>query len=148
MTYYVILNGQQAGPVDEGQLLSLGVTRDTLVWRSGLQQWQAAGSVAELAYLFNAPSRPQTSSAAIWPGAVAGLVLGICSLQFCLPVIGLVFGIIGMSVTKQSYREYVGNPTKYAAGGMLKAARILSRIGFIIGIVVTAIFVTALMADL
>lgn len=53
MKYYIILNGRQAGPFEENQLLSMGVTRSTMVWREGMQNWQEAGQLAELAYLFN-----------------------------------------------------------------------------------------------
>ena len=35
MDYYVIINGQQLGPVDESQLLGMGVTPSTMVWRNG-----------------------------------------------------------------------------------------------------------------
>lgn len=55
MKYYVIINGQQTGPVEESQLLGMGVTRDTQVWREGMPQWQPAGMVPELGYLFASP---------------------------------------------------------------------------------------------
>ena len=53
MKYYVILNGKQAGPFEEAQLQTMGLTRDTMVWREGMQQWQRADSLQELSYLFN-----------------------------------------------------------------------------------------------
>jgi len=53
MKYWVIINGQQQGPVEESQLPSMGVTRDTMVWREGMPQWQTAGALPELSYLFN-----------------------------------------------------------------------------------------------
>lgn len=53
MQYYVVINGQQTGPVDESKLLSMGVTRETLVWREGMPQWKPAGTVPELSYLFS-----------------------------------------------------------------------------------------------
>lgn len=55
MKYFVLINGQQLGPVEESQLLGMGVTRDTQVWREGMQQWQPAGAVSELGYLFASP---------------------------------------------------------------------------------------------
>lgn len=58
MKYYVFINNQQQGPVEESQLLSLGVTRDTLVWHEGMSEWVAAGSLPELGYLFNSQSAP------------------------------------------------------------------------------------------
>ena len=53
MKYWVIVNGQQQGPVEESQLPSMGVTRDTMVWHEGMPQWQTAGTLPELNYLFN-----------------------------------------------------------------------------------------------
>lgn len=136
MDYYAIINGQQVGPVDESQLLSIGVTPGTMVWRNGMAQWQTAGSLPELAHLFGNVPPPMPGQ---WPGAIAGLVLGICSIYFCAPIIGLLLGYFGLLVTKDSYNAYQVNPTQYSGGGVLKGARIVSQIGFILGIVVTAI---------
>lgn len=52
MQYYVVINGQQTGPVDESKLLSMGVTKETLVWHEGMPQWKPAGTVPELSHLF------------------------------------------------------------------------------------------------
>ena len=52
MKYYVMINGRQAGPFEEFQLIGNGVTRDTQVWHEGMPQWQPAGMVPELAHLF------------------------------------------------------------------------------------------------
>jgi len=55
-SYYVSLNGQQAGPFEVGSLhdkVTAGaITRDTLVWTTGMPQWVAANNIAELAVLF------------------------------------------------------------------------------------------------
>lgn len=52
MTWYYVANGAQAGPVDDAALQSLAaagtVTPQTLVWRSGMDNW------APLASVFNA----------------------------------------------------------------------------------------------
>lgn len=55
-TWYVYQNNVQTGPVNEEQLPAMGLTRDTLVWREGMDQWLAAGQLPELAFLFEAPS--------------------------------------------------------------------------------------------
>lgn len=52
MKYYVMINGRQAGPFEEFQLIGNGVMRDTQVWHEGMPQWQPAGMVPELAHLF------------------------------------------------------------------------------------------------
>lgn len=53
MTYYMAINGQQVGPIEESEMLGRGITPATLVWRQGWEQWRPAGQVPELAYLFN-----------------------------------------------------------------------------------------------
>ena len=136
MDYYAIINGQQVGPVGESQLLGIGVTPGTMVWRAGMVQWQPAGSLPELAHLFGNAPPPMPGQ---WPGAIAGLVLGICSIYFCAPVVGLLLGYFGLLVTKDSYKAYQTNPTQYSGGGVLKVARIVSQVGFVLGIIVTAI---------
>jgi len=54
--YFVAVNGQQTGPYDTSglkQLMDRGqLTRDSLVWKEGMLNWVAAGTVAELAPLF------------------------------------------------------------------------------------------------
>lgn len=56
VAYHVAINGQAAGPFDMSvlqQMASNGqLTASTLVWKSGMAQWAAAGSVAELQTLF------------------------------------------------------------------------------------------------
>ena len=55
--FFVAMNGQQAGPFETADLsakVTAGqLTRDTLVWKQGMPQWTAAGSVAELKSLFD-----------------------------------------------------------------------------------------------
>ncbi|MCM1164150.1 MAG: CD225/dispanin family protein [Muribaculaceae bacterium] len=43
--YYIDRFNQQAGPVDERDLKSLGVTPETLVWTDGMAQWEPAGKM-------------------------------------------------------------------------------------------------------
>ena len=57
VSFFMSLNGQQAGPFDATALkdkLTMGqLSRDTLVWKQGMPQWIAAGQVAELKGLFD-----------------------------------------------------------------------------------------------
>jgi membrane protease subunit (stomatin/prohibitin family) len=54
--FHVAVNGQQAGPFDlavlQQQAASGSLTRDSLVWKTGMAQWVKAGEVPELAALF------------------------------------------------------------------------------------------------
>ena len=51
-SWYVYQNNVQTGPVSADQLSGMGLTPATLVWREGMEQWQPAGQVSELAFLF------------------------------------------------------------------------------------------------
>ena len=55
--FFVALGGQQAGPftmdILKQKLLSGEMNRETLVWKSGMEKWIAAGQVPELAALFS-----------------------------------------------------------------------------------------------
>ena len=56
-SYFIALNGTQAGPFDMTVLTDKVTTgqlkRDTLVWTTGMPQWTAAGLVAEMKSLFD-----------------------------------------------------------------------------------------------
>lgn len=60
--YNVVLNGQSAGPYDInglGTLVSTGqLTKESLVWKQGMANWVAAGTVQELSSLFASATPP------------------------------------------------------------------------------------------
>jgi len=60
--FFVAAGQQQTGPFDLGTLSAKvrtgELTRDTLVWKQGMAQWLAAGTVAELANVFGATPPP------------------------------------------------------------------------------------------
>ena len=60
--YFVSINWQPAGPFDTAglrQLISNGqLNRDTLVWKEGMANWAAAGTVEELSPLLSASPPP------------------------------------------------------------------------------------------
>ena len=55
--WFAAINGKQAGPFDmdvlKQKMTSGEITRDTLVWKSGMEQWIAAGQAQDLAALFS-----------------------------------------------------------------------------------------------
>ena len=61
-SFFVAVNGQQAGPFDMSTIMSKArsgeLTRETLVWKQGMAQWSPAGSVSELAGVFGASPPP------------------------------------------------------------------------------------------
>lgn len=60
--YYMLVNGQQLGPIGENELLANGLTPLTMVWRDGMAAWQRASEIPELALLFLRQNQQQTST--------------------------------------------------------------------------------------
>jgi membrane protease subunit (stomatin/prohibitin family) len=60
--FFVVLNGQQAGPFDMPTLTKMvqegTFTRESQVWRAGMANWTAAQQVSELGSLFNSTPPP------------------------------------------------------------------------------------------
>lgn len=84
------------------------------------------------------------------PNATAVLVLGICSIVFSCLFLGLILGIIGLSMAGKGRKMYKENPSMYDGFGSLNAGYIMSIIGTILGalyilyyIVVVLIFASA-----
>ena len=93
MKYYIAENGNQVGPLEINQLLSRGVTVNTLVWHEGMTEWAPAGSVPELAQLLGAaPVPPQQPYAPQQPVPSTHLVGAILVTLFCC----LPFGIVAI----------------------------------------------------
>ncbi len=73
---------------------------------------------------------PQTKKA-ILPNSNSTLVLGILSLVFGCGL-GLIFGIIGLVISKEGKLLYDENPDAYVGFGSLNAGRILCIIGIVL----------------
>ena len=60
--FFLAVNGAQTGPFDMNTLAAKtregSLTPDTLVWRKGMAEWAAAGTVPELQALFAATPPP------------------------------------------------------------------------------------------
>lgn len=58
VSYHVAVNGTATGPFDLSTLAKMTavgqLTRESLVWKPGMSEWTAVGSLAELAHLFAA----------------------------------------------------------------------------------------------
>lgn len=61
--YFYSDNGNQKGPVSFDDLKKVGISKSTLVWRDGFDDWQEAGSVPELSSLFTETSKSVESEA-------------------------------------------------------------------------------------
>ena len=67
------------------------------------------------------------------PGATAGLVFGILSIVISWPIIGLIFGFIGLSKSKQAKELCQSQPEVYCNEGLAQAGYICSIIGICLG---------------
>lgn len=60
--YYLYTSGQQIGPIPFSQLpqyvQSGHLNKDTLVWKEGMSDWSAAGTIATLSHLFGGMTPP------------------------------------------------------------------------------------------
>ncbi len=61
MEYFILINGKQVGPIALEKMLEHGLTKETLVWTQGMDDWKPAGLVPEVAELFKQmpPPPPQ-----------------------------------------------------------------------------------------
>ncbi len=77
------------------------------------------------------------------PNATAVLVLGILSLVgcFCYGLPGMILGAIGLMLANKDEKLYRQNPTMYSDYGNLKAGKILSIIGLVLGLLTLAMMV-------
>ncbi len=71
------------------------------------------------------------------PGATAGLVLGICSIVFSGPIIGLILGFLGFQKSREAKQTAAMNPGIYANAGIAQAGYVCSIIGLILGGIMT-----------
>lgn len=105
--YYIDPRGAQIGPIERDDLLKVGISRITLVWKEGTQGWIPAEQEPELAKAFATPEKyPPTPSVPPPPPAPqvnytnnprpvkpsSYMWLAICStILCCLP-----FGIVSI----------------------------------------------------
>ncbi|WP_378175853.1 CCC motif membrane protein [Aquimarina sp. SS2-1] len=80
------------------------------------------------------------------PNATLVLVFGIISIVtcFCYGILGLIFGIVALVISKQSMKLYNENPELYYGYENLKAGRICA----IVGISLSALYVLFIVAYL
>ena len=67
------------------------------------------------------------------PGATAGLVLGICSIVFSGPLVGLLLGFLGLVKSREARQFAEMNPGIYSNAGVAQAGFVCSIIGLVLG---------------
>ena len=58
MKFYVLDNNQQKGPFSENELKSMLLTRESLVWCEGMENWDYAKNIEELKIYINSTPPP------------------------------------------------------------------------------------------
>ncbi len=133
--YYIVSDGQQAGPYSLVELKYMGVKPDTYVWRAGLTEWVPASTLPDLSDLFKEesafggyaevqppqyqppvapePFKAQATGRAPMPPAsiphTNWLPWAIIGTVFgaLFSCIGLIFGIIGIVNANKANRLYM-----------------------------------------
>lgn len=158
--WYFGENGQQIGPLDEAavrQAIQQGrVTRQTLVWREGMEHWTPFAAVPELSTMpelsagMVSPYAPPVAAAGPYiPGmmaprssglATASMICGIVSLVFCQGVgaiPAIICGHMALSQINQS-------PLPMSGKGMAIAGLVMGYLQFVaIAVVLVVILVAA-----
>lgn len=112
MKYYIVINGQQLGPMEPREATQYGLTPETLVWTEGMADWAPAGQIAEFAP-FLTTQQPYAPGGYPHPNAPIGLAAPQCpsthlamailvTLLCCMPI-GIVSIIYASKVESAFY---------------------------------------------
>jgi hypothetical protein len=143
------------GPFTIEELKGKGITRDTMVWYEGLDDWKKAGEVPELYQLYSATPPPPVTPPPVPPTYATGqqgftgsqsqgtkttipknwLVESILVTLFCC----LPFGIVGIVHASKVESLYSRGDYDGAADASAKAKK-WTMLGFWIGIAVAALY--------
>ena len=95
VAYYVNVHGYTYGPYSMSDLMHFinqgRVTRNSLIWRPGMNHWTAAGNLVELASLFSTPhfvvqpraSVPLFTSTPVTPYVLTPIAVPVVSQPYC-----------------------------------------------------------------
>jgi len=100
MKYYILIKGERQGPFQLEELESMGIQEDTLLWTSGMADWDKAINIAEVRCLLSdTPPLPNTP-----PMPKTWLVESILVTCFCCLPLGIV-GIINSTKVESYYSQ-------------------------------------------
>lgn len=66
------------------------------------------------------------------PGATGGLVLGILSIVFVVPLLGLIMPLIGLTMARSAKAMVEHNPGAYSNGGVATAGYVCCIVGLVL----------------
>lgn len=106
MTYYAIINNVKVGPHTPGELLNLGMVRDTLVWREGMAEWMSAWRLPELDGCFYkvAPGAGYGQLSELPPCPPSYLAWSLVATLLCCQIPGLVAIVYSVCVENRYSR--------------------------------------------
>lgn len=144
--YFIIIDGQQKGPLSIEQLKAESIAPETMVWRQGMINWQPASTVPDLKVIFQ-PTPPNFESTTSEPTfnneptvtnmpdkPKSWLVESILATLFCC----LPFGIVGLVNAANVDSKFSKGDYEGAAKSAAEAKR-WTMVSLIIGIIVTVI---------
>lgn len=116
MEYWAIINNEQVGPMTPAEIARRGLTPDTMVWRTGMSQWEKARYVADFAPYLPPSFAPGGNSyygrdddETRPPMPQNYLIWSVLSFLFCCQVTGLVALIYSLLVEyRYSHHDYEG----------------------------------------
>lgn len=134
-------DGKEYGPVPAEQVrqwIAEGrANAATRIAREGGAEWYSLGALPEFSYLLQShaagpqfqigPSRRNN------PLAVAGMIMGILSLAFCLCCYGLPFNILGVIFSSFALVQIRNAPELYYGKSMAIAGLVLSLTSLLLG---------------
>ena len=144
MEYYILINEKPEGPFALERLNEMHITPQTLAWHQGMPSWLPAGQIDELQFLWNTSTPPpvppiDTTPATPTTAPKTWLVESILvTVLCCLPfgIVGIVYASRVSSLLKsENYAEAVEAS---------KNAGKWTKIGFIVGLVATLLYIAFL----
>lgn len=97
--FYLDNNSKQCGPFEASDLKTKPVFGHTLVWTQGMENWEPAENVPQLAFLFELPQneiepQQQTNPSFYTPPANESLGIIWGAVAFLLPLVGFGYSLI------------------------------------------------------
>lgn len=118
--YFAMLGETRIGPMSASELVSAGVKASTPVWTEGMSDWELAETQeAFRKYFSTSPNTGSSSSSGVFPEmtyvrrtswmgwAIAASIVNFLTMwAVWFPVIGLVFGIIGIVYSQDADTKF------------------------------------------
>lgn len=138
MEYYLLIDGLKRGPYSFDNLLQNGLTKDALVWHTGMTDWKRAADMVELRELLEKMPPPPPSNGSVTPSSAippkSWLVESILVTLFCC----LPFGIAGIVYACKVSSEYSAGNYEAALKDSQSAGK-WTKIGFFVGLILLII---------